>query len=143
MYNINKFTFIRGYDLESKVEKNSASTEDYLEIIYEYTRENKSFKSVNIAKRLNISRASVSEALKKLSEQGYIIYEKYKPVILTEKGKKIAENVFLKHCTLCIFFEKYLNLSNEEAQINACRIEHVITDNAFSKIKEIVDNLKS
>lgn len=127
--------------MNNNTEKNSASTEDYLEIIYEYSKNNDNFKSVDIAKKLNISRASVSEALKKLAEQGYLTYEKYKTVSLTEKGMKIAEQVYDKHCTLCKFFEKFLQLSNEESQINACRIEHVITDTAFQKIKNIVYDL--
>lgn len=127
--------------MNSNNEKNSASTEDYLEIIYKYSKAEDTFKSVDIAKELNISRASVSEALKKLSEQGFITYEKYKPVSLTEKGTKIAKKVYEKHCTLCEFFEKFLHLSNDESQINACRIEHVITDTAFLEIKKIVDNL--
>lgn len=132
---------MKDYTLDKNIEKNSASTEDYLEIIYEYSKKESGFKSVDIAKKLNISRASVSEALKKLAEQGYLTYEKYKPVSLTEKGIKIAEQVYYKHCTLCKFFEKFLKLSNQEAQINACRIEHVITDAAFDKIKKITDNL--
>lgn len=122
-------------------ENHSASKEDYLEAIYDLSLNNKNFKAVDIAKRLEISRASVSEALKKLSEQGFLNYEKYKPVTLTEKGLELAQKVFLKHKTLCKFFEKFLNLSNKEAQINACKIEHVITENAFFKIKELVDNL--
>lgn len=122
-------------------EKHSASKEDYLEAIYDLSLNNKNFKAVDIAKRLEISRASVSEALKKLSEQGFLNYEKYKPVTLTAKGLELAQQVFLKHKTLCKFFEKFLNLSNKEAQINACKIEHVITENAFTKIKELVDNL--
>ncbi len=122
-------------------EKHSASKEDYLEAIYDLSLNNKNFKAVDIAKRLEISRASVSEALKKLSEQGFLNYEKYKPVTLTAKGLELAQQVFLKHKTLCKFFEKFLNLSNKEAQINACKIEHVITENAFAKIKELVDNL--
>ena len=127
--------------MNNNTEKNSASTEDYLEIIYEYSKNNDNFKSVDIAKKLNISRASVSEALKKLAEQGYLTYEKYKTVSLTEKGMKIAEQVYDKHCTLCKFFEKFLQLSNEESQINACRIEHVITDTAFQKLKNLVYDL--
>ena len=122
-------------------ENNSASKEDYLEAIYDLSLNNQNFKAVDIAKRLEISRASVSEALKKLSEQGFLNYEKYKPVTLTDKGLELAQKVFLKHKTLCKFFEKFLNLSNKEAQINACKIEHVITENAFFKIKELVDNL--
>lgn len=118
--------------------KHTASTEDYLEVMYEFTSNNLKFKAVDIANKLKISRASVSEALQKLSEQGLVVYQKYKPAALTEKGEQIAKEVFYKHKTLCAFFKKILNLSEEEAQINACRIEHVITDNAFDKIREII-----
>ena len=88
---------------------------------------------------MNISRASVSEALQKLASQGYIVYEKYKPAVLTDKGRELAEKVYHKHKVLCAFFKNHLHLSEEESQINACRIEHVITESAFEKIKEIVD----
>lgn len=120
-------------------EKNSASKEDYLELIYEFSSSKSDFKAVDIAKKMNISRASVSEALQKLAMQGYIIYEKYKPAILTEKGLALAEKVYNKHKVLCAFFKNQLKLSEEESQINACRIEHVITETAFEKIKELVE----
>ncbi|MCR5260548.1 MAG: metal-dependent transcriptional regulator [Candidatus Gastranaerophilales bacterium] len=120
-------------------ENNSASKEDYLELIYELSQDNANFKAVDIANKMNISRASVSEALKKLSEQGYIVYEKYKQAALTAKGLETAKKVLNKHNVLCKFFKEYLNLSEEEAQINACRIEHVITETAFQKIQDIVN----
>ncbi len=122
-------------------EKNSASKEDYLELIYELSASDADFKAVDIAKRMNISRASVSEALQKLASQGYLVYEKYKPAVLTEKGREVAEKVYHKHNVLCSFFKKFLKLSEDESQINACRIEHVITDSAFEKIKNIVEEL--
>ncbi|MDO5304921.1 MAG: metal-dependent transcriptional regulator [bacterium] len=123
-------------------EKNSASKEDYLELIYEFSNSKSDFKAVDIAKRMNISRASVSEALQKLASQGYIVYEKYKPAVLTEKGLELAEKVYNKHKVLCSFFKNHLNLSEEESQINACRIEHVITESAFEKIKEMVETFE-
>ena len=124
--------------MKETYEKNSASKEDYLELIYELSQANSNFKAVDIAKKMNISRASVSEALKKLSEQGYIVYEKYKQAKLTEKGLDIAKKVVNKHNILFSFFKDYLQLSEDDAQINACRIEHVITDSAFEKIKQYV-----
>lgn len=123
-----------------KYEKNSASQEDYLELIYELSQKYPDFKAVDIANEMNISRASVSEALQKLANQDLIVYEKYKPAVLTKKGLKIAKEVALKHKTLCKFFQYFLHLSEEDAQINACRIEHVITDTAFERIKEIAEN---
>lgn len=127
--------------MKESFKKNSASSEDYLELIYELSLQNKDFKAVQIAKKLNISRASVSEALKKLSDKGYIIYEKYKQVKLTEKGFEIAKNTLEKHQVLYSFFYDFLNLSQEDSDVNACRIEHVITETAFIKIKNIVKNL--
>ena len=123
--------------------KLSASIEDYLETIYEQLEKNKRIKAVDIAKKMNISRASVTEALQKLAQKEYIIYEKNHPIELTEKGTEIAQEVIHKHRTLCDFFTKILKISQDEAEINACRIEHVITQTAFDKIFEMVDNLKN
>ena len=125
--------------MHKNFEKNSASKEDYLEMIYELSQKDSKFKAVDIANKMNISRASVSEALQKLAEQGYIIYEKYKPAVLTEKGLSLAKEVLEKHQVLCSFFKDFLKLTEDEAQINACRIEHVITDSAFEKIKSIIE----
>ena len=99
-------------------------------------------KAVDIAKKLNVSRASVTEALQKLAHKEYIIYEKKHPIELTEKGIEIAKNVIHKHRILCDFFVKILKIEKEEAEINACRIEHVITQTAFEKIAEMIKNQK-
>ena len=98
--------------------KNTASKEDYLEVIYNFTSNNQPFKAVDIAKKLKISRASVSEALQKLSEQGFVQYEKYKPAKLTPKGEKLAKEVYEKHETLFVFLKQILNLTEEDAEIS-------------------------
>ena len=118
--------------------KLSASIEDYLETIYEYSEKNIRIKAVDIAKKMNISRASVTEALQKLAQKEYIIYEKNHPIELTEKGINIAKEVMHKHRILCDFFTKILKIDYEDAETNACRIEHVITQTAFDKIFEMV-----
>ncbi|MBR1907690.1 metal-dependent transcriptional regulator [bacterium] len=122
------------------MEKNklSSSIEDYLEVIYEQLKINKNVKAVEIAKKLKVSRASVTEALQKLSAKGYIKYEKNIPIELTETGSKIAESVALRHSVLCDFFQNTLGLEQEEAEINACKVEHVITQNAFEKLIEFL-----
>lgn len=127
--------------MNQNYQKNSASKEDYLELIYELSENNPDFKAVDISKKMNISRASVSEAMKKLADNGYIVYEKYKKIELTEKGLSVAKNVRRKHNVLFSFFKNYLNLSDEDSQINACRIEHVITDSAFYKIEKLIENM--
>ena len=120
--------------------KLSASIEDYLETIYEYTEKNIRIKAVDIAKKLNISRASVTESLQKLAQKEYLIYEKKHPIELTELGIEIAKNVIYKHRILCDFFTNILKIDKEDAEINACRIEHVITQTAFDRIVEMVNS---
>ena len=122
-------------------EKITARVEDYLEIIYQQLEVSKKIKAVDISKKLGISRASVTEALQKLAQRGYIVYEKNSPIELTEIGEKIAKEVILKHNILCDFFTEVLKVEKEEAEINACRIEHVITEKAFEKIKNMVETL--
>lgn len=121
------------------MEKLSASLEDYLEIICNYSNNNKQVRAVDISKELKISRASVTEALKKLATKGYINYGRYDAISLTSTGKNIANYVVSKHNILQSFFEKVLELDTDEASRNACKIEHVITEKAFQKISEYIE----
>ena len=120
------------------MEKLTASLEDYLETIYSHNDE-KNIRAIDISKKLKVSRASVTEALKKLANKGFINYGRYETISLTDSGKEIAQNVISKHNTLQEFFEKVLKLSEKEACENACKIEHVITDNAFKQISNFVN----
>ncbi len=121
------------------MEKLTASLEDYLEVICNYTENNKNIRAIDISKELNVSRASVTEALKKLAQRGFVNYDRYGTISLTENGKNIAMNVVSKHKILQTFFEKILGLTQAEASENACKIEHIITDNAFNKISEYIN----
>ena len=120
------------------MEKLTASLEDYLEVICNYTNEGKTIRAIDISKELKVSRASVTEALKKLATKGFVNYERYETLSLTLLGKEIAQNVVSKHNVLQKFFENILGLQSEEASENACRIEHVITENAFNRIVDLV-----
>lgn len=118
--------------------KISATLEDYLELIYETIQDKSTIKAIDIAKKFNISRASVTEALQRLEQKGYIKYGRYQPISLTDKGSNLAKDIIYKHETLKKFFVSLLNLSQEEAELNACKIEHIITPTAFERIKEYV-----
>ena len=115
----------------------SASLEDYLEIICNYINCNKKIRAIDISKELKVSRASVTEALKKLASKNVITYGRYDNIALTKEGEKIAQDIISKHTILQMFFES-LGLSKEEASENACKVEHVITQNAFEKISQYV-----
>lgn len=119
------------------MEKLTASLEDYLEIICNYINCNKKIRAIDISKELNVSRASVTEALKKLASKNYITYGRYDSITLTDEGQKIAQEIVSKHTVLQMFFES-IGLAKEEASENACKIEHVITQNAFEKISQYI-----
>lgn len=112
------------------------SLEDYIEYIYTSLSDDKELKAIDIAKKFNISRASVSEALIRLCELGLVIYEGRKGIIVTEKGEIEAKRVIKKHQILLNFFNKTLNIEFEKASDNACKIEHVIDDNIISMLEK-------
>lgn len=120
----------------------SASLEDYLEVILNLIQEKSEAKASDIALKMNVKKASVTDALKALSKKELIEYEPYKPIILTEKGKMFAGKIIERHDVLSVFFEKILGLEKSEAVYNACRIEHVISVNALEKIKDLISNYK-
>ena len=116
----------------------TASLEDYLEVIYNYTNLDRKIRAVDISKELKVTRASTAEAIKKLVNKNLISYSRYDTIALTEAGEQIAKKIVSKHETLQAFFENILGLTKEEATYNACKIEHIITDNAFEKITEYI-----
>ena len=119
--------------------KISSTLEDYLEFIYKTIEAKEKVKAVEIANEFSISRATVTEALQRLEKKGYIKYGHYQPIELTQNGITLAKEIILKHETLLKFFEQILKLPTEEAKINACRIEHIITTIAFEKIKQFIE----
>ena len=112
------------------------SLEDYIEYIYTSLSNGKELKAIDIAKKFNISRASVSEALIRLCELGLVIYEGRKGIIVTEKGEIEAKRVIKKHQILLDFINKTLNIEFEKASDNACKIEHVIDDDVVSILEK-------
>ncbi|MDD3436767.1 MAG: metal-dependent transcriptional regulator [Candidatus Gastranaerophilales bacterium] len=111
--------------------KVTASLEDYLEAIYEIMEEKQNVKAVEISKRLNVKRSSVTEALKNLAEKNLVNYGRYNVISLTPLGIKVAKKVIEKHKTLYDFFTKILGLSSDEASTNACKVEHVISEDVL------------
>lgn len=115
----------------------TASLEDYIETIYIATIEHRTIKGVELAKILNISRPSVSEALSKLVAKDLIEYESYGNITLTQKGIIQAKKIYAKHNILKTFFETILNVDSQVASDNACKIEHIISQDILNKIKDL------
>lgn len=115
----------------------SKALEDYLKIIYKLEGSQSVDKGVQtslIAERLAISQASVSNMLKKLAEQGYIRYERYYGVTLTESGRKIALNMIRKHRILEQYLVERLGYSWDEVDEEAEVLEHAISDKLANRM---------
>ena len=102
----------------------SASLEDYIEAIYHIVDEKLVARSKDIAKRLNVSRASVTEALRALAKKDLINYAPYEAITMTEQGRTIAEDVIFRHKSLKRFFTEVLVINEDTAEEAACKIEH-------------------
>ena len=126
----------RGFTMKKEI---TAGLEDYIEAISNKIKESGKVRPIDLSKELNVSRASVSEALKRLSELGYINYGRYGAITITNSGIKAAEAVIEKHTLLHYFLSNMLRLSESEATDNACKIEHVISDNLLKNLKKIVE----
>lgn len=114
----------------------SSGLEDYLECIFNNIQVSGAVKAIEISRELEVSRASVTDALHRLAEKKYINYERYGTISITDKGVNKAKEIIEKHTILKRFFADVLSLSEEESTENACRIEHVITSEAFNKLRE-------
>ena len=117
----------------------SESKENYLEIIYILSQKLERVKAIDIAKTLNFSRASVSVALKQLKEAKYIIVGKDASISLTPKGRAFALGVYEKHEILSAWLIS-IGVNQETALEDACKIEHIISEESFNAIKKHLKN---
>lgn len=111
------------------------SAENYLETIHMLKKENGSVRSIDIAHELGFSKPSVSVAMKNLRENGYITVDDGGLINLTSLGQQIADRMFERH-TLITRWLTALGVSPEVAAEDACKIEHVISDESFEAIKK-------
>jgi len=116
------------------------SAENYLETILILSHRNGSVRSIDIAAELEFSKPSVSVAMKNLREQGCITVDGDGLISLTEKGRKIAEGVYERH-TLFTEWLTALGVNERTAAEDACRIEHVISEETFQAIKRHVGKI--
>lgn len=114
------------------------SGENYLETILLLSKRNGSVRSIDIARELEFSKPSVSRAVGLLKEDSYILIDKNGYIELTEKGKEKAESIYERHQLLTEFFIKTAKIDRKIAEEDACRVEHVISDECFQGIKEFL-----
>lgn len=111
------------------------SSENYLEAILMIQKEKGEVRSIDIANKLNFSKASVSVAMKNLRNNGFISTDEKGFISLEPKGREIAEKVLEKHEVISGLLVT-LGVDPEVASKEACRMEHVMSDESFEAIKK-------
>ena len=111
------------------------SAENYLESILKLKESLGKVRSIDIANELNFSKPSISVAMKNLRENGYITIGDGGEIELTEAGFEIANKTYEKEKTITRLLMSF-GVSQEQAQTDACKIEHVISDESFQAIKK-------
>lgn len=111
------------------------SAENYLERILMIKNEKGVVRSIDIAEALHVSKPSVSVAMKKLGEHGYITMDRDNHIFLTEKGQEVAEAMYERHK---LFTDWLISLGVDEkiAHEDACKIEHVLSEESFEAFKK-------
>ncbi|HPO28960.1 MAG TPA: metal-dependent transcriptional regulator [Caldisericia bacterium] len=116
----------------------TASLEDYLEALYIFHINSKHIRITDIGEFLNVKKPSVVHALKHLSDLGLIRKEKYGEIILTKKGLSKGKKIFTRHTTIKKFLTELLEIDEENANIEACKLEHILSEETFNKINEFI-----
>lgn len=112
------------------------SGENYLETILILKKQNGQVRSIDIANTMGFSKPSISRAMNILKQAELIEIDKKGFITLTETGQIKAEKVLERHIIITNFLTEHLGVNQETAEIDACRIEHVISEETFSKIKD-------
>lgn len=112
------------------------SAENYLETILMIKNKKGAVRSIDIANELEFSKPSVSIAMKNLRENGYIDVDANGYISLLEKGLEIAEKMYERHTTLSNWLIS-LGVDKDIAVEDACRIEHIISNESFEAIKNL------
>lgn len=113
----------------------TASGEDYLEAILVLRKQKGMVRSVDVARHMGVSKPSVCVAVNTLKDGGFLTMDEDRFLHLTDVGREVAEKIYERHC----FFTEQLiaaGVDPKTAEADACRIEHIISDESFSRLKE-------
>ena len=116
----------------------SKSIEDYIEAIYMIEQEKGEIKSVDIAAKLSVSKPAVNKAMNELNKLNLVEKSNYSNIIMTEKGRNLAKKVYDKHILIYNFLLS-IGVSEQNATIDCCKIEHVISDETAECIKKFLN----
>jgi Mn-dependent DtxR family transcriptional regulator len=119
----------------------SRGVEDYLEVIYKLIQEKGYARSTDIAHHLGVRPPSVTEMVQRLDENGFLVYERYRGIMLTEAGESVAKSVLRRHALLFEFLT-LLGVDKEIADLDACGMEHCLHPETVNVISCFLTCLK-
>lgn len=111
------------------------SREDYLETILLLMKKTGNVRSIDIANELGYSKPSISRAVGILKNSGYITVDDNGYIAFTGEGLRLAEAIYERHTTIKKFFIEVLGVSEQTAEQDACKIEHILSDESYEKLK--------
>ena len=117
------------------------SAEDYLEAMLVLQEKHGYIRSIDIANHLGVTKPSVSYAVKRLREGGYLTMDENSFIKLTPEGMEIASKIYTREKVLTRFFI-YLGVDEKTAKEDACKIEHDLSEESFVALKSHVESLK-
>jgi DtxR family Mn-dependent transcriptional regulator len=112
------------------------SVAHHLMAIYDLLNEHGYARVTDVAKRLNITRGSASLTLKAIKEKGLVLEDENRFLLLSDDAKKMVEKIKDKNHIIYTFFTNVLNVDNEQAEIDSCKIEHLISDEVIDALKK-------
>jgi len=115
------------------------SKEDYLSVIYKSADGNGEIKANQIAEKLNISGAAVTDMLRKLSREGYVDYKRYKGIKLTKSGEDYARSMVRRHRIWEVFLHQIVGLPWDKVHYEAENLEHSSSDELIERLEEMLD----
>lgn len=117
----------------------SESLEMYLETMFRLECELGKIRCVDIANNLHVSKPSVNKAVNVLKEQGHLTQEIYGNIHLTESGREIGKSIYERHRIITRYLHEILDVDETIAEEDACKMEHVISDETFFKMKKCLN----
>lgn len=114
------------------------SGEMYIETIFVLTQRSDKVRSIDVCEEMGYSKPSVSRAIGILKKDGYITVDSSGYISLTESGRALAMRIYERHTVISQFLES-LGVSKETAASDACKMEHIISDESFDAMKKQID----
>ncbi len=118
------------------------ASENYLEVIYRLEERSGPVRSIDVANTLGVSRPSVNKAVSVLKKAGMVEQQPYGRISLTPQGREQAKAVDLRHRTLKRFLSRILGVEESTAEVDACRMEHVVSPETMRRLTAYIQKIK-